>query len=84
MFALVIVALYMGWRIWAPVVVDGLQLISRSVQDGIMVPQAGNPYMQVDTTGPRSANEISRGNMEESYSATVEPPLPQVTDTEHD
>ena len=74
----------MGWRIWAPVVVDGLQLISRSVQDGIMVPQAGNPYIQVDTTGPRSANEISRGNMEESYSATVELPLAQVTDSEHD
>jgi hypothetical protein len=75
------VALYMGWRIWAPVVVDGLHSISRSVQDGVMVPQAGNPYTQVNTTGPQSANEISRGNMEESYSATVELPL---ADSEHD
>ena len=78
------VALYMGWRIWAPVVVDGLQSVSRSVHDGVMVPQAGNPHTQVNTTGPRSANEISRGNMEGSYSATVELPLAQVTDSEHD
>ena len=65
-------------------VVDGLQSISRSVQDGVMVPQAGNPYTQVNTTGSRSANEISRGNVEDSYSATVELPLAQMTDSEHD
>jgi len=72
------VALYMGCTIWAPVVFDGLQSISRSVQDGVMVPywQAGNPYTQVNGSGPRSVNE--------SYSATVELPLAQITDSEHD
>jgi hypothetical protein len=47
-------------------------------------PQAGNAYTHVNTTGPRSANEISRGDMEESYGATVELPLAQMTDSEHD
>lgn len=55
---------------WVPVVANGLQ----SVQDGFRGPQANVPSTQgmeyPIATGPWSANEISRGRMEELHGAT--------------
>jgi len=70
-FFLFVGGLYMTWTSWVPVVVNGIQSMPQRVQDGIKGPQAVTPYTQVRefTTGPRSANDIGRGGLEESRSA---------------